>query len=41
MEGHAADATVRFNDALSIRGGEVDSSEQAVRDWVDGLGFGK
>ena len=41
MEGHAADATVRFDDALSIRGGEVDSSEQAVRDWVDGLGFGK
>ena len=41
IEEHAAGAMVRFDDALSIRGGEVDSSEQAVRDWVDGLGFGK
>ena len=41
IEEHAVGSTVRFDDALSIRGGEVDSSEQAVRDWVDGLGFGK
>ena len=38
---HARGAAVRFEDALSIRGGKVDSSEQDVRDWVDGLGFGK
>ena len=38
---HARGAAVRFKDALSIRGGKVDSSEQDVRDWVDGLGFGK
>ena len=38
---HARGANVRFEDALSIRGGKVDSSEQDVRDWVDGLGFGK
>ena len=41
IEEHAVGSTVRFDDALSIRGGEVDSSERAVRDWVDGLGFGK
>lgn len=41
IEEHAVGSTVRFDDALSIRGGEVDSSEQAVRDWVDGLGFSK
>ena len=38
---HARGAAVKFEDALSIRGGKVDSSEQDVRDWVDGLGFGK
>ena len=38
---HARGAAVRFEDALSIRGGKVDSAEQDVRDWVDGLGFGK
>ena len=38
---HARGAAVRFEDALSIKGGKVDSSEQDVRDWVDGLGFGK
>lgn len=38
---HARGAAVKFEDALSIRGGKVDSSEQDVRDWVDGLGYGK
>ena len=37
----AAGATVRTQDALSIRGSSVAGSEQAVRDWVDGLGYGK
>lgn len=35
----AKGATVRTSDALSIRGGSVDSSEEDVRDWVKGLGF--
>ena len=41
IEQQAAGADVRFDDALSIRGGEVDSSEQDVREWVINLGFGK
>jgi hypothetical protein len=32
-------ATVRTENALSIRGGKVADSEQDVRDWVDGLGL--
>lgn len=40
----AKGATVRNNEALSIRGGKVDGSENDVRDWVKNLGnlgFGK
>ena len=39
VEKLAAGATVRSGDALSIRGGSVASSEDAVRDWVKGLGY--
>ena len=37
----AAGAEVRSDDALSIQGGKVDSSEQDVRSWVSGLGYSK
>ena len=35
----AKGANVRTDDALSIRGGSVASSENAVRDWVKGLNY--
>ena len=35
----AKGANVRTADALSIRGGSVASSENAVRDWVKGLNY--
>lgn len=35
----AKGASVRTDDALSIRGGSVASSENAVRDWVKGLNY--
>ena len=35
----AKGANVRTDDALSIRGGSVASSESAVRDWVKGLNY--
>lgn len=41
IEEHARGSTVRYDDALSIKGGKVDSSEQDVRNWVDGLGLSK
>ena len=37
----AKGADVKANDALSIRGGKVASSESDVRDWVKGLGYSK
>ena len=37
----AEGADVRKDDALSIRGGSVDSSEDTVREWVRNLGYGK
>jgi flavodoxin len=37
IEKLAEGATVRSDDALSIRGGEVDGSENDVREWVRGL----
>ena len=39
VEKLAVGATVRSGDALSIRGGSVASSEDAVRDWVKGLSY--
>jgi len=35
------EATVRSDDALSIRGGSVADSEEDVREWVQGLGYQK
>lgn len=37
IEKLAEGATVRSDDALSIRGGKVDDSENDVREWVRGL----
>ena len=37
IEKLAEGATVRSDDALSIRGGKVDGSENDVREWVRGL----
>ena len=37
----AAGAEVRSEDALSIHGKKVDSSEQDVRSWVNALGYSK
>ena len=37
----APGADIRTDDALSIRGGKVDSSESDVRDWVKDLGYSK
>ena len=37
----AEGADVKKDDALSIRGGNVDSSENTVREWVRNLGYGK
>ena len=37
----AEGADVRKEDALSIRGGKVDSSENEVREWVKNLGYSK
>ena len=39
VEKLAVGATVRSDDALSIRGGKVDGSESDVRAWVQGLGY--
>lgn len=39
IEKLAQGATVRSDDALSIRGGKVDGSENDVRDWVKGLSY--
>lgn len=41
IETLAAGATVRSDDALSIRGGNVADSEEDVRAWVRGLGYQK
>ena len=41
IEKLAKGAEVKSGDALSIRGGSVDSSEEEVRDWVRNLGYGK
>ncbi|MBO4887154.1 MAG: NAD(P)H-dependent oxidoreductase [Firmicutes bacterium] len=37
----AKGADVKRDDVLSIRGGKVDASEDTVREWVRGLGYGK
>ena len=37
----AEGADVRKDDALSIRGGKVDGSENEVREWVQNLGYSK
>ena len=37
----AKGATVKIDNALSIRGGKVADSEKDVRDWVKGLGYSK
>ena len=37
----AKGADVKADDALSIRGGKVDSSENDVREWVRSLGYSK
>ena len=37
----AGGADVKTEDALSIRGGKVAGSEEKVREWVKGLGYGK
>ena len=37
----AEGADVRKEDALSIRGGKVDGSENEVREWVKNLGYSK
>ena len=39
VERLATSATVRSDDALSIRGGNVDGSENDVRMWVQGLDY--
>lgn len=39
IESLAQGAAVRSDDALSIRGGNVDSSENDVREWVKGLSY--
>lgn len=39
VEKLAVGATVRSDDALSIRGGNVDSAENDVRAWVQGLNY--
>ena len=39
IEELATGAIVRNNDALSIRGGKVDGSEDDVREWVRNLGY--
>ena len=41
IEKLAEGAEVKSGDALSIRGGSVDSSEEEVREWVRNLGYGK
>ena len=41
IEKLAEGAEVKSSDALSIRGGSVDSSEEEVREWVRNLGYGK
>ena len=41
IEKLAEGATVKSDDALSIRGGKVDGSESDVRAWVQGLGYQK
>ena len=39
VEKLAVGATVKSDDALSIRGGKVDGAESDVRAWVQGLGY--
>lgn len=39
VERLASGATVRSDDALSIRGGNVDGSESDVRAWLQGLNY--
>ena len=39
VEKLAVGATVRSDDALSIRGDNVDSAENDVRAWVQGLDY--
>lgn len=41
MKELAPDADIRSDDYLSIRGNKVDSAEQDVRSWVNGLGYSK
>jgi len=41
IEKLAEGATVRSDDALSIRGGSVADSEEDVHEWVQGLGYQK
>ena len=41
IEKLAEGAEVKSGEALSIRGGSVDSSEEEVREWVRNLGYGK
>ena len=41
IEKLAKGAEVKSGDALSIRGGDVDSSEEEVREWIRNLGYGK
>ena len=39
VESLASGATVRSQDALSIRGDDVDGAENEVREWVQNLGY--
>ena len=39
IESLAKGATVRSDDALSVRGGNVDGAESEVREWVQGLDY--
>ena len=41
IETLAKGATVKSDDALSIRGSKVASAENDVRNWVKGLGYSK
>lgn len=41
MKKLAPDANILSDDYLSIRGNKVDSAEQDVRSWVNGLGYSK
>ena len=39
IESLAKGATVRSDDALSVRGGDVDGAESEVREWVESLDY--